>query len=136
MGLKYLVKVGAIIIKDNQLLIDRNKTSPIFLIPGGKVEHSETNKEALARELFEELSVELKSANEFKTYYSNKALFDKVPLKLVTYFVEIKGIPKPNSEILENVWLNAEDYTNKKYKLAPLFYQIIPDLVKKGYLNF
>jgi len=136
--MEYLVKVGAIIIKENKLLINRNKTSPIFLIPGGKVKQNETNEEALKRELIEELGVQSKLAGEFKTYYSDKALFDNLPLKLITYLVEIEEEPKsiPNSEILENVWLTGEDYKSKRYELAPLFYQIIPDLIKEEYLKF
>lgn len=134
--MKYLIKVGAIIIKENRLLINRNKTSHIFLIPGGKVKQNETNEEALKRELIEELNVKLNIAKQFKTYFSDKALFDNLPLKLITYFVEIRGQPKPNSEISEIVWLDSDDYRNNRYKLAPLFYQIIPDLIREGYLKF
>ena len=129
--MNYLVKVRAIIIEDNKLLINRNRKSPIFLAPGGKVKQGETNLEALARELREELTVELESAEEFGTYYSDKALFDDLPLKLVMYFVRFKGTPKPSSEILENIWLSGEDYMGKRYELASLFYKIIPDLVEK-----
>lgn len=134
--MEYLVRAGAIIIRENKLLMNRNKTSPIFLIPGGKVEPNETNEETLERELAEELKVKLKSAKSFKAYYSDKALFDNLPLRMDTYLVDIEGRPKPNSEILEVVWLNKDDYESRKFNLAPFFYKIIPDLIKEGHLKF
>lgn len=134
--MEYLVRVGAIIIDDNKLLIDRNKTSPIFLMPDGIVENNETNEDALKRELFEELTVKLKSSKEFKIYYYSKALFHSSPLKLVTYLTEVEEEPKPGSEILEVAWLGKDDYDKRKYELAPLIHKVIPDLIEAGYLHF
>jgi 8-oxo-dGTP pyrophosphatase MutT (NUDIX family) len=133
--MSYLVRVGAIIIDDNTLLIDRNKTSPIFLLPGGIVEN-ETNEEALEREVLEELNVKLKSSKKFKTYRFTKALFHDSSLKSVTYLTEIEGEPSPGSEILEIAWLGKNEYDKRKYNLAPLIRKVIPDLNESGYLHF
>lgn len=133
--MKYLVRVGAIIVDDNKLLIVRNKTSPIFLLPGGLVE-DETNEEALKREVLEELKVKLKSSKKFKIYYFSKALFHDSPLKSVTHLAEIEGEPKPGSEILEIAWLGKKDYNERKYDLAPLIHEVVQDLNESGYLHF
>lgn len=132
-----ITKVGAAIIRDKkEILINRNKKSPIYMIPGGKVKEGETTKEALKRELEEETGIVLTSHKFFKSYQSEKALFDDALLILEVYIVNTSEEPIAGSEILENVWLNEEDYKNKKYKLAPLFKQIIPDLIKEGILEF
>jgi len=122
------------VINDNKLLIVRNNSSPIYLMPGGAVEKKESRLQALERELDEELKVRLKSQTKFKTYYADKALFHDLPLKFVTYLTEIEGVPKPCHEILEVVWLTPENFKN--YELAPTFKsKVIPDLITEGYLN-
>ena len=135
--MEYLTRVGGLAIRENKVLAVRNKTSPIYLIPGGILEKRETNKQALIRELDEELNAKLVSSKIFKTYYSSKALFHDTPLKLVTFLVEIDGKLRPGHEILEYVWLTATDYKSNRYELAPIFgQQVIPDLCKEGYLKF
>ena len=53
-------RVRAVIIQDGRVLtIKRTKPNEIYrVIPGGGVEDKETNEEALAREVKEELGVE------------------------------------------------------------------------------
>jgi 8-oxo-dGTP diphosphatase len=133
--MKRLTRVCAIIIDNNRIVADRAKGSRTFLIPGGLV-NNETKTDALERELYEELAVKLKSSKEFKTYHAIKALYHDSPLDMVTYIARIEGEPQPCSEIEEVVWIGKEDYKNRKYPLAPLFYKVIPDLIEEGYLKF
>jgi 8-oxo-dGTP diphosphatase len=130
----YLTRVGAIIIEDNKLLVVRNNSSPIYLMPGGTVKEKESKLHALERELDEELKVRLESQTEFKTYYADKALFHELPLKFVTYLAKIAGVPIPSHEIIEAAWLTPENF--KDYELAPTFKsKVIPDLVSEGRLK-
>jgi 8-oxo-dGTP diphosphatase len=133
--MKRLIRVCAIIIDHNRIVADRAKGSRTFLIPGGLV-NNETKTDALEREVREELAVNLKSSEEFKTYHTVRALYHPSPLDMVTYLVKIEGEPQPCSEIEEIVWIGKEDYKNRKYPLAPLFYDVIPDLIKAGHLKF
>lgn len=132
--MKYLTRVGALIIEDNKLLIVKNNSSPIYLMPGGTVEKKESKLQALERELDEELRVHLKSQTEFKTYYADKALFHDLPLRFVTYLTEIEGVPTPCHEIIEVTWLTTDNFKN--YELAPTFKsKVIPDLIAEGHLK-
>lgn len=49
--------VRALIVKDKKILVCRTKGREYFFLPGGHVEFAENLKEALRRELFEELGV-------------------------------------------------------------------------------
>jgi len=65
------IKVAAAIIKkDNKILIASRKTGEfagMFEFPGGKVEPGETSKQALIREIQEELETSI-NIDEFYTY--------------------------------------------------------------------
>lgn len=70
---KMMFVVGAVLVKDNRIILgkraDTVKNFPgLFEFPGGKIEHGETAKEALKRELLEELSisVDIENIREFK----------------------------------------------------------------------
>lgn len=53
----FTYRVGAIIIKDNKLLMAKNKDYPYYYTIGGKVEINETSEEAVVREVYEETGV-------------------------------------------------------------------------------
>lgn len=53
----FTYRVGAIIIKDNKLLMAKNKSEPYYYSIGGKVKINETSEEAVIRETFEETGV-------------------------------------------------------------------------------
>ena len=50
-------RVCAIIIHENALLATKNKNSPYYYLPGGRVMLHETAEAAMERELFEELGI-------------------------------------------------------------------------------
>jgi ADP-ribose pyrophosphatase YjhB (NUDIX family) len=132
--MNHIHKAGALIFSNKRMMIVRPKDRPYFLSPGGKYEASETAEECLGRELMEELSVKMKSFKPYKTYEIGKAATSNRPLKLELYLVEIDGEPKPSSEIEVIAWISKEDFDAKKYNLAPSFNQVIPDLIKEGFL--
>jgi 8-oxo-dGTP diphosphatase len=127
-------KSGAIILSGRKMLIVRPKEKPFYLSPGGKYEEGENPEACLKRELMEELSAEMKSFKHYKTYELGKAATSNRPLKLELYFVEIEGEPKPSSEIETIAWISRQDFEAKKYNLAPSFDEVIPDLVREGFL--
>ena len=62
-------KVGGVILKDKQILVQRKKNKrEECIIPGGKRKGKETDFETLKRELQEELTVDLVSAEFFGGY--------------------------------------------------------------------
>ena len=69
--------VAAVLVKDSTIILARRsknlKNFPnLFEFPGGKVEEKETFKEALKRELFEELNINVK-INDICEFYGNNS---------------------------------------------------------------
>ncbi|MFT8352925.1 NUDIX hydrolase [Clostridium saccharoperbutylacetonicum] len=56
---KFNYRVGAIIIRDNKLLMVKNDSAPYYYSVGGRVKLNETSEEAVSRETFEETGMEL-----------------------------------------------------------------------------
>ncbi|HHX53080.1 MAG TPA: (deoxy)nucleoside triphosphate pyrophosphohydrolase [Erysipelothrix sp.] len=65
--MKKIIKVvGALIVKDNQVLIAQRKNGEfdsLWEFPGGKIEDLETPQDALAREIYEEFEAKIKVEN-------------------------------------------------------------------------
>jgi 8-oxo-dGTP diphosphatase len=72
--------------------------------PGGKVEPGETDQEALARELVEELSISVR-VGDFIIETSNAA-----GIEMATYFVQLSGDrPEASSDHDRLIWVQASD---------------------------
>jgi len=129
-----IYKVGAIILNNKkQLLVVRKnfKDRTEYIIPGGRQEKNETDYETLARELSEELGVKFIS-KEFFGKFNEQAIFENIPLTMSVYRIEIEGIPKPQSEIKEYIWIDKE-YESKGISLGTVLSKhVIPQLVKAG----
>lgn len=101
-------KIGAAIVKEGQLLVVSKKKFPdYYMLPGGKLEVGETELEALARELKEELQLDLVSASLLGNYETTSML-ETESMFLTVYIVQIKGEPKPDNEILAYKWIPIE----------------------------
>lgn len=100
--------VGAVLIQNNKILLPKRsktlkKMPDKYEFPGGKVEKNENLKEALIRELNEELSIDV-DIKDIKEFPNNALITDKF---ILTIFIvkkwtnEITLNPEINSEILE-----------------------------------
>ncbi len=124
------VRVGAIILKENKLLLVSAKGREEFWSPGGKIEENETDEECLKRELKEELGVQLVACKFYKEYM-RKSFYHNYMLKSKMYIVSIKGEPKPTAEIANIHWLTKEEFEKKKIMIIPIINEeLIPDLIK------
>ncbi len=126
-------KIGAIILKDKQLLVVRKKGKEHaeFIIPGGKSEGNETHLETLARELREELGVSFEDPIHFGTF-EDIAVFEQVPIVMDVYSVRVVGEPKPASEIKEYVWIDRNYATHGIVLGSVLARFVIPGLIERG----
>ncbi|MFH1420694.1 MAG: NUDIX domain-containing protein [Candidatus Aenigmatarchaeota archaeon] len=128
-------KIAGIIIKNKKLLMCRKYDEEHFIIPGGRPKASESVEQTLARELKEELDVELASMKFFKTYEAPHFKDKDTLVSMDTFFVDIKGIPKASQEINELIWLGSS-YKNKGIKVASINEDfLIPDLKKAGLID-
>ena len=110
--------VGALIYNDKNevLLLRRNEDGrrKTWAMPGGKTEEGETFREALGREVMEELGVEIKSAEPFvaKPDILEGRLFETVCFK-----VKIKGEPliKEKDKVDKLEWFSFDNLPEVDY---------------------
>lgn len=105
-------KLAWIQIVDKQILSTRSKGKDTYYIPGGKRENNETDKEALIREIKEELSIDLlpetfEFVGQFEAQAHGKA--EGIIVKMTCYTAEYRGEISADSEIEEVVWLKYRD---------------------------
>jgi ADP-ribose pyrophosphatase YjhB (NUDIX family) len=55
----FIYKVGAVIIRENKVLMMKNEYSPYYYTVGGRVRFGETSQDAVLREVREEIGIEL-----------------------------------------------------------------------------
>ncbi len=127
-------RVGAIILKDNKILLVTGNNSKFYWTPGGKTLENETNEEALQRELKEELNIK---ASSIKFYYSYKGENRATKKKgNFGYYLIKKYIGKisPDNEIKEARFLNKYEIKNGKIKTSPGVKILVNLLEKDGFL--
>lgn len=105
-----IYNTAGIIIQDGKLLFTRASDTELFLPPGGKIEKGETAKQALVRELKEELSVDVDELDlEFFGEFTAESV--KHPGKTTNMQVFIvknwQGTIMRDSEIEEIRWLTS-----------------------------
>lgn len=128
--MKPIQKIGAIILKDQKILLTKKKDK--FIIPGGRIETGEDDLTCLKRELQEELKADLISAHYFGTFEHPAALDPGQIIVMKVYFAEIKGKPQAASEITEIAWVNSQSNLEMGSIVAE---EVIPELVKRGLMD-
>jgi ADP-ribose pyrophosphatase YjhB (NUDIX family) len=121
-----VVGVGAVIICDSKILLERRKNEPgkgKWSIPGGLVELGESAEEAAIREVMEETSLEVEEPMlidvvDNVTRDENDEI--KYHFVIIDYFVKLKGgVPKAASDAAELKWVQLSDVEN--YDLTKTF---------------
>ena len=132
-------KIGLITLqKDAFLLCRKNHFTSKLILPGGRIEKGEDAMTCLTRELHEELG-EVSAYNiQYIGTYQDIAHSDDPAvvktLEIQLFSGDLKGIPKPCSEIKELVWFNKHSDLNE---LTPILKnKILPDLIRKKILNW
>ena len=135
MNLKLLNVVSAVLIKDNKIILPKRasnlKVMPDkYEFPGGKVEENETLEEALKRELYEELSIDV-DIEDIIDFPKNDLKTDKI---MLTVFIinnwknDLIINPEINSEILTvnlDELKNVENLLDTDKELIPAILQFL-----------
>ncbi|OGY23068.1 MAG: hypothetical protein A2Y57_00170 [Candidatus Woykebacteria bacterium RBG_13_40_7b] len=133
--MKILKKISLAIIKDDKILLVRNKGFKSLLSPGGQLEKDEGDLESLQREIKEELNtvVDGDSLKYLETFEDLAADREDTKVRIKLYLGEIKGNPTPSSEVSEIVKFSKSDSWDD---LSPILKnKIIPYLISGGYLK-
>lgn len=105
-------KVALLLVRDRRLLCARSIGNLVWYLPGGKREPGESDGQALAREMREELAVELIAgtlvfAGEFEAQADGRP--DGTRVRSRCYFGAVEGIPAPAAEIEALAWMRHRD---------------------------
>ena len=129
----YEVVVGIIKKEDKVLVLRHNKCKGLCLFPSGKIEDGESSFEALFREMFEEIGIEVHSATPLQKF---RKFYDRVDGIMHTneqvYIIQdFSGIPfnkEPNKH-LEMKWVSIEDILNNPLDYTTLTYEMADFLI-------
>lgn len=119
---------AAILIRDERLLLARRAKNSalagLWELPGGKVEPGETSEECLAREMHEELGVEIGVGKLFAT---SEYEYDHGSFEVLAYFAElVEG--ELTARVHETfAWFSRAELA--RIKLAPADIPIVEKLV-------
>lgn len=131
----YIDKLALIYIRDGRILSTRSKGKTTYYIPWGKREGDETDRDALVREIKEELSVDVvvDSIRYYGTFEAQAhGKQDWLQVRMTCYCAEVSGDVVADSEIEELVWLRYRD-KNSSSQVDQL---IFDDLYNKSLISY
>ncbi len=121
-------KSTAVITRNRELLIVHSVTNSHWSLPGGKLESGETYRQALGREIKEELGTGVVSPKIYRklTYYSREK---KERTEMYVYRTKISGEPRPSGEIKETAWVNRTSICARELStsLGLVFQSLVTD---------
>ncbi|SRR6266550_2155148 len=132
-----IYKAAGIIIENRRLLFTRAKGMDFFIDPGGKIEEGETAKQALIRELKEELSINVDEADlePFGEFVAEAANNKGKTVNMQAFIVKKwEGVIKPAAEIKELRWLASNLPTD--IQVGSIFGgKVLPKLHEQGLVD-
>ncbi|WP_382465552.1 GNAT family N-acetyltransferase [Streptomyces noursei] len=122
-------------VRDGRLLSVRTRGNDTFYLPGGKYEPGETAREALSRELSEELGLRIPAAELSEAFVVHDVAHGKNGRRLhMTCFTGGPQdiAPAPGREIAEYAWFDRHE---SSARCAPAHRQVVDRLVAQGRMS-
>jgi len=134
MAEEFIDKIALIYIKDRRILMALSRGKDVYYIPGGKREGGETDERALAREIKEELNVEilpetLRYHGTFAAQAHGKP--EGTIVRMVCYAAVFPGEPEPGAEIQDLAYYAFA----QRNIVGPVDQLIFDDLKKKNLIE-
>ncbi|MCU4155389.1 NUDIX domain-containing protein [Carboxylicivirga sp. A043] len=110
----YIAGVGAVVLRNNKLLVIKDKFQPGYKLPGGHIDKGETLKAALQREVLEETGVEVVLESIMNIGHFNAGQFGESNLYFVCTARALSHEIFINDadEILEARWMDVDVFLN------------------------
>ncbi|MEU5018081.1 GNAT family N-acetyltransferase [Streptomyces angustmyceticus] len=127
-----LKSVGWLHVRDGRLLSVRTRGNDTFYLPGGKYEPGETAREALSRELGEELGLVVPAEELSEAFVIHDVAHGKNGRRLhMTCFTGGPQdiVPAPGREIAEFAWFDRRE---ARERCAPAHSQVVNRLIAQG----
>lgn len=123
--------VGVVIIENGSLLLVQKRQ--VWILPGGKPEEGETDRQCLLREVQEEElpGLVLHDLKYFGTFVGTTP-HQGDQLQAEVYLADAGGDITPSAEVSKAEWVKSSDLG--KYNLSGISRQIIHSLRQNGYL--
>ncbi|MFJ9849297.1 GNAT family N-acetyltransferase [Streptomyces sp. NPDC101150] len=119
-------------LREGRLLSVRTRGNDTFYLPGGKYEPGETAREALSRELSEELGLLVPAAQLSEAFVIHDVAHGKNGRRLhMTCFIGGPQdiAPEPGREIAEYAWFDRQE---ARERCAPAHSQVVDRLIAQG----
>jgi 8-oxo-dGTP diphosphatase len=121
------VVAAAILDSGRVLLVSKREAPDVFYLPGGKPDVGESPLATLARELAEELGVDLVRSELFGVV-SDQAALERTPMEMRVYLATVEGSVTPQAEIEAVAWVGSDGVSPGR--LAPAIRNhVLPQLV-------
>ena len=134
--IREVLKVGLAVTSENGLLLVRKKGGESYILPGGKPEAGENDRDTLVREIEEELGCQIEPESlQFLGSFSDVAAdLEGTTVTVRLYSAVLIGRPRPLAEIDRLEWFRPD--AQPELSLAPsLQNHIVPFLCSRGSLQ-
>lgn len=131
------VAVGAIVVRDNKVLLVKRSQSPgqgLWAIPGGRVELGETLQQAAEREILEETGLKIRAGDPLYTFEViepddvGRIQFHYVIVDLMADY--LGGEINPNDDVSEARWVTPEEL--KDLPVSETTREVLTNVVRFG----
>jgi len=134
MGKIYIDKLAFIEIRDRKVLETRSYGKDRWYIPGGKRDGSETDQEALIREMKEELLVDLipETIEHYGTFEAQAhGKTEGTVVRMICYTSKYDDEPTPSAEVEKMDWFGY----SQRGDTSPVDQLIFDDLKSKNFID-